>query len=66
MQVRAVAEQAIRVVPTDPAHHPPAHAQPGLAWATTAEASGGARGCVAGQGCCPAEALPYVKTRPTL
>ena len=32
MQVRAVAEQAIRVVPTDPAHHPPAHAQPGLAW----------------------------------
>ena len=30
MQVRAVAEQAIRVAPTDLDHHPPAHTQPGL------------------------------------
>ena len=50
-------------LPTPPTTRPPTHS---LAWATTTEASGGARGCIAGQGCYPAEALPYVKPRPTM
>ena len=46
-RVRAVAEQASTTPPPHRALRPPTHAQPGLgtvAWAATAEASGGTRG----------------------